>query len=240
MYKDPSFLIIGTMKSGTTSLYGALTQHPKITPAQKKEVRYLINGKHKDHYLKLFNECEEDTITGEATPAYICFEKVAKKVKNWFPNILLIVLFRNPITRAYSHFLSEFNQYKKDNESIEECFIRFTSNIDESNPIFWRGHYAKQLFKWLKYFDLEQFEIIKAEWMFNEFGIIVNRMFHRLGLKSIEVRESKLNSTQKNLPKRIGRYPELTDEAKTNLKEYYEPFNKDLYNLIKRNFQWEK
>ena len=98
--KYPDFIGIGTMKSGTTSLYGALTQHPKIASAKRKETRCLFNNF--KGYSQYLANCKENQLIGEFTPSYICYKSIAKKLYNKLPNIKLIVLFRNPITRTSS------------------------------------------------------------------------------------------------------------------------------------------
>src|SRR5690625_3724164 len=87
----PDFLIIGAAKSGTTSLFQYLSQHPKILPPKKKEVRYLASGS-LEKYLNHFpNKLEANgKLTFEATPTYLYLTNVAKNFKKFQPNLKMI------------------------------------------------------------------------------------------------------------------------------------------------------
>jgi len=121
----PSFIVFGAQKCGTTSMYRYLLKHPQITPIEKKvlggkEARFFEPKANKqkglEEYLSLFTSegafeklrmIDKKTppfITGEATPGYIYYPEVADKIASVVPNIKLIVMLRNPISRANSHF----------------------------------------------------------------------------------------------------------------------------------------
>ncbi|MDB9315585.1 sulfotransferase domain-containing protein [Spirulina sp. CS-785/01] len=105
--RQPDFLVIGLFKCGTTSFYSYLIQHPQILPAVTKEIRYFSSDFINDleYYLSHFPAISKNNyLTGEATPNYFTFPNVAQQIKDWFPNIKLILLLRKPIKRAISGF----------------------------------------------------------------------------------------------------------------------------------------
>lgn len=105
--RQPDFLGIGLFKCGTTSFYSYLIQHPQILPAVTKEIRYFSNNTINDleYYLSHFPGISNNNyLTGEVTPRYFTFPNVAQQIKDWFPQIKLILLLRNPIKRAISGF----------------------------------------------------------------------------------------------------------------------------------------
>jgi len=111
----PDFLIIGAQKCGTTSLYRYLIQHPQIEPAIKKEIHYfdLNYNKPIQWYLNQFPalKTQSDRITGEATPYYIFHPHAPYRIKEHMPDAKIIVLLRNPVDRAYSHYHYAVERY---------------------------------------------------------------------------------------------------------------------------------
>jgi hypothetical protein len=115
----PDFIIIGAQRCGTTSLYNYLTQHPLILSALRKEVHYFDNNFHKgvswyqaffplislrNGYAKILS-IDNSHLTGEATPYYLFHPLTPKRIAGLLPQVKLIVILRNPVDRAYSHFL---------------------------------------------------------------------------------------------------------------------------------------
>src|SRR5690242_8679107 len=102
----PHFLIIGAQRCGTTSLFEYLANHPEIVPPSVKKIHFFDSEYEKGEawYRARFPVLENGFITGEATPYYLFHPRVPKRVRNWNPNVKLIVLLRNPVDRAYSHF----------------------------------------------------------------------------------------------------------------------------------------
>lgn len=109
---EPNFLILGAQKAGTSSLHYYLAQHPMLSGGIKKELGYF----HRDIFFgKSFSEYKSDLsgpkhkIYFEATPEYLSHPGAAKNIHEKLPNAKLIILLRDPITRAYS----AWNHYKQ-------------------------------------------------------------------------------------------------------------------------------
>lgn len=103
----PDFLIVGTMKSGTTTLAQYLNQHKQIF-MPSFEVHFFDNpsqfAKGFDWYTNLFSNATSNQITGEKTPAYSLKETYSEKIAQLLPEVKLIWMFRNPVNRAYSNY----------------------------------------------------------------------------------------------------------------------------------------
>jgi hypothetical protein len=102
----PNFVIIGAQKSGTTSLYAYLRDHPDVFLASGKEIPYF--DRHLDEGLdwckaKFANVANEHAV-GEATPNYMYFGEGLPHMAEVLPNARLIAILRNPVDRAYSHY----------------------------------------------------------------------------------------------------------------------------------------
>jgi hypothetical protein len=113
---DPGFFIIGAQKSGTTSLYFYLVQHPKICSGETKEIgffhRDMYFGKTLEQYRKDFTG-SKDCLYIDATVEYLAHPDVAKNIYDVYPNTKIIVVLRDPVKRAYS----AWNHYRQHFES---------------------------------------------------------------------------------------------------------------------------
>jgi hypothetical protein len=253
--KLPTFIIIGVAKCGTTSLYYALGKHPKIHMANEKELYFFnkdnLYNKGMKYYKTLFPLCDLDEICGENTPFYLYFKNVPERIKKNIPNIKLIVLLRNPINRAYSHFYGYLRLCKLRNQKVISNNLKEFLKIIKENPtmplnhrgrnLLTAGLYGEQIQRWLQYFSLNQFKIIKSEDFFYNPKNIVNEIFDFLEVKRypIEIKHY-LKSTESN--KRtlgIEEYFPLDKETREILYNYYKDSNKLLYKLIKRDMQWK-
>ena len=121
----PNFLIIGAAKSGTTSLYHYLKQHPQLFVSERKESNYFTFSHNKapdfnwwghkpaslflpvaslEEYQSQFADNQAKVAIGEASPMYLYSPYAASRIKSTLPNAKLIVIFRHPVDRAFSHY----------------------------------------------------------------------------------------------------------------------------------------
>jgi len=101
----PSFLIIGVPKAGTTSLAAYLAGHPDIFMSREKELHFFDRDeKDEGWYREQFLDAGAATAVGEATPTYILSRKALSRMASLLPDAKLIVLMRDPVDRAYSHY----------------------------------------------------------------------------------------------------------------------------------------
>lgn len=124
--KLPSFLIVGVPKGGTTSLYHYLKQHPDVFMPRKKEPWFFISSICKninpkdpryeyyrkssvftfEDYVELFKGVEGEKAIGEASPLYLYhYETAIPQIKKLLGNVKIIATLRNPIDRAFAHYL---------------------------------------------------------------------------------------------------------------------------------------
>ncbi|CAN5747766.1 sulfotransferase [soil metagenome] len=105
----PNFIIIGPPKCASTSLHNYLGQHPDVYTTKVKETRFfsLNYDKGMDYYAEYFKDAGNAKAIGEATPSYSFLPFVADRIKQQFPDIKLILCFRNPLDRAFSSWLMQ-------------------------------------------------------------------------------------------------------------------------------------
>lgn len=165
--RKPDFLIVGVARCGTTSLYNYLKQHPEIRLPSKKEPKYFssidINFplmgpgdksveseiiKDKNKYYELFQNIQDDFITGEASSDYFYYHnKSIKRIKEELGDIKIIILLRNPVERtisAYNNCLRDSRESLSLNEAISIENQRISSNYDwmwayKSGSLYYEG-----------------------------------------------------------------------------------------------------
>ena len=113
------FMLVGAQKCGTTALAHFLSQHPEIEMASPKEVHLFDSSTYSrgwsgqridEHYRPHFEQRAGAAIRGEATPIYMFLPGIASELKRYNPDLKLIVLLRDPVERAISHYYMEKNR----------------------------------------------------------------------------------------------------------------------------------
>lgn len=106
------FFVLGAQKSGTTSLYKYMGQHPQIEPSVKKETRcFQVDYKPSDPFCERyfanprFRHQADDYITGDFSPGYLWKgESTIPRIQRTYPDARFIITLRHPIERAVSQF----------------------------------------------------------------------------------------------------------------------------------------
>ena len=172
----PNFLIIGASKSGTTSIYHYLQQHPDIFLSKiQKEGRYFsqmsdcFNGpgdesirnsipKDFDRYLSFFKDYSKEKAIGDISPEYLyfyseCIPLIKSKLGH---NVKIIVILRSPIERAYSSY-SHFKRDKRETLSFEDALQEEENRKIKKWLWSWQyknsGLYYKQVKQYLENFN---------------------------------------------------------------------------------------
>lgn len=256
----PDFLIIGAQKCGTTSLYDNLTRHPCIYPASKKEVgyfdRFYYRGLawYRTQFPSFIRKCYSKNvlrrgfITGEASTGYIINPHSLKRISRVIPNAKLILLLRNPVDRAYSHYqhtvrigtekLSFEEAIQKEDERIGDEWERMLReekeyNIDMAHYSYLRtGIYVHQVKRLLKLFNRKQVLILKTE----DLNTKPKRSFLRV-LDFLNVPVFEPDGFRRS---NIGKYSSMSSKTKRWLEDYFKPHNLELYQLLDVDFGWDK
>lgn len=252
----PDFIIIGTARSGTTSLYYDICQHPCVLPAAYDELGYFDSNYHlgQNWYRSLFptlfskwlvKQKKQFAITGEDTPFYIWDPIVAKRILKILPKIKLIVLLRNPVDRAYSNYhlgiragtenLSFEDAIKAEIKKLEEINNDSKNNIEKytiRRSYLAKGFYADQLKIWFKIFNLNQLLIISTEDLKSNPQKVLNKIYNFL----------EIPENHKLIPEKQKKamYPKMKSETREFLINFYRKNNTELFNLIGQKFDWDK
>ena len=170
----PNFFIVGAIRSGTTSLYEYLKDVPSVYMSAIKEPGYFSKSvdtallltnpiRSKEKYLKLFENVENETAIGEASPTYLWDPQAPKLIHQQVPDAKIIMILRDPVARSYSHYLmglgigNETLPYK---EAMQKALA---SDNDYSSRIAMAGFYSEQVSRYLNLFPRENIKIFIFE-----------------------------------------------------------------------------
>jgi Sulfotransferase family len=110
----PNLIIAGPGKTGTTSLFWYLSQHPSICPASVKEIRYFAPITHGDGalaplatYAEHFAHCGDERYRLEASPQYFHGGRpLIEAMRDVLPDPRIIIILRDPVDRLWSTYRS--------------------------------------------------------------------------------------------------------------------------------------
>lgn len=171
---QPNFLCIGTQKAGTTTLHDILIQHPEVYLPESKEAHFFDINEHYERGLKwwvdtFFSSVRSETIIGAMTPEYLYYEEVPLRILETLgPNIKIIVLLRNPVDRAFSHYLMTkrrgFENYSfKEATHLEKDRIK-DGEFERSHFSYTsRGMYCEQVKRYRNIFPKENILVVRFE-----------------------------------------------------------------------------
>lgn len=200
----PDFVIIGAQRGGTTSLHAYLRSHPDIDTPAKKEIHFLTDRFERgaDWYIGQFPAAvPEATVVGEATP-YALFHPLAPlRLREVAPTAKIIVLLRNPVDRAYSHYQHE-RARGHENLSFEDALAAepsrlsgveeqlisgeiLTSDVHKRASYVARGRYAEQLERWFSVFPRQQFMILRSEDLYAGPAAVTRQVTEFLGIQPL-------------------------------------------------------
>lgn len=259
----PDFLIAGAQKAGTSSLYFYLSQHPELVGSTPKELHFFdreanyrkgIQWYHK-HFFDKDNFFKKG-LYFEATPIYMFKEGMAERIHAYNPNLKIIMILREPVKRAYSgwnmytvkvdknkkikdkEFLEELavwdNKIPSFEESVEIELNQIKSNApNQGSGVIRRGIYLPQIKKYHELFGKENVLILGFKDLIEDKKKTLNSILQFLGIAESdwhflvdEVRNS-------------GSYSEKINETtKQKLDEFYEPYNKELFEYLGYKLNW--
>lgn len=251
----PYFIIIGTQKGGTTSLYGYLAQHPQVLPALKKEIRYFGENYSKglawyrSHFPFSYKLARGRLLTGESSPTTLFHPLAPEWIAATVPSVKLIALLRDPVDRAFSHHKMNLRSGRDRlpfGEAIQQEARRLNGALNgvvkgDDEAIFRytsfsylaRGDYETQLKRWYPYFPKEQILILQSEALFHNPADTFRQVLLFLDLPEIDLPAYDAFNP--------GRYEdEIPEESRSLLTEYFRDPNRRLYEMLGKDFGWRQ
>jgi hypothetical protein len=144
-----NFIGIGAQRSGTSWTYACLYEHPEIC-IPIKEIHFFSRPRYENGvgwYEDNFKGCKTESVCGEFSTSYLYSPETAARIHEHYPDVKIIAILRNPITRA----LSQYGNAIKGGEIPET--MPFTEYYTTEKSVLEQGLYAQQLASYYEYFD---------------------------------------------------------------------------------------
>jgi len=256
----PDFIIAGAQKSGTTSLWAYLSEHPDVEPPMTKEMSFFDVNFHRgiDWYRMHFplkasgppnNGVEHRTLSGESSAYYMFHPLSPGRIADTLPQVKIIVLLRNPVSRAFSHYQLKLRRRQETlsfDEAIEAEADRLAGEHEKivSDPRYYspshdrysylaRGVYVDQIVRWQRHFSPQRLLILESGEFFQKTGEVFTRVLDFLGLRRWEPVEYG-----NRFP---GKYSEkMSGATRQKLLDYFAPHNERLYDHLGKCFDWSR
>jgi hypothetical protein len=244
----PDVVILGAQKSGTTSLHGYLVQHPGVVEPLRKEVHYFdVNyGRGEAWYRAHFGRTGEPGLNLDSSPYYLYHPAVPRRLKALLPDARLIILLRDPVRRAYSHYWHERGK-GREKLGFEEAIAAEPGRLGQSETqladgslershehqhfsYLARGRYAEQLERWIALFPREQFLILRFEDLARDPLGVLNKTLVFLDLPPVGSVSLEARNTRK--------YPPMAEATAARLRAYFEPHDRRLERLLGQTMGW--
>jgi hypothetical protein len=254
----PGFLLIGAQKSGTSSMFSYLKQHPQIVRPIFKELYYFDRHYHRglDWYGCNFparatiarrnDRHGRPHLTFEATATYIFDAEVPKRIASDIETRKFIVLLRNPVDRAvsaYWHARRMGRETRNLDEALkidlERCEAERAFEAGrEPKPVgpaprpryVRRGIYHEAVARWQREFAPEHLLVLQSEAMFADPAAVMKRVFTFLGLPPAKHIDWEAQN--------VGRYDGTDAEARALLQNFYRPHNERLNAMSANAINW--
>lgn len=205
----PTFMIIGAARSGTTSLYHFLDEHPQVFMSRPKEPFFFEADYERglDWYRQtFFGGWRGQPAVGEARPSHLLLPFVVPRIRECLPQCRLVAILRDPVERAFSHWWLK-RCVSQEDLSFEDALSENLERLEAGNHLegkegewLWRshvsperdnvslrvyldcGHYAEQLERYMAIFSRSQIKVFLYEELQNDPRALLSKLYSFIGV----------------------------------------------------------
>lgn len=201
----PDFIIVGAARSGTTSLYRYLGQHPDIFVAPVKEPHYFAADdfperftgpgddrlnrriiRDQERYEQLFAAASGKRVTGESSAFYLCYPHAANRIARVCPDSKIIITLRDPVERAYSAYMYLVRDGRETLSLAEGLQREGERRAQGFEPMWWYtelGRYYAQVKRLLDLFGEQRVKVLLYDDLCTNPAQMVQSVFGFLGVR---------------------------------------------------------
>jgi hypothetical protein len=247
----PSWIVVGAQRSSSSSVYKYLVSHPQVGQSVVKEIHYFDNNYHRgiNWYLGHFPARQGNRITGEATPYYIAHPLALQRIAKDLPEVKILLVLRNPVDRAYSHFIHQRalgrEPYASFAEAIDHEAERIRGEAERmlADPTYYsfahqnysyvaRGRYAEQIERLYQLFPRKRVMVFSSERLSQEPSVVYAEMLAFLGLPPFALQRFRHHNARSYAP--------MDPQVRSRLQEIFAPENERLFKLLGTDFGWNQ
>ena len=256
----PTAIIIGVKKGGTRALLNMLEAHPDVVSAHRELHYFDYEENFKrgvEFYISQMPISRPGQITIEKSPHYFVTKYVPLRMQMMSPNLKLILIVRDPVSRLISDYTQLDTKKVVKNianrPSFERAVLLRNGSINRGYVPVQVGEYGRHLKNWLRYFPLKQILIVDGgNFIVNPFEEL-QRIEEYLELQSYFQKSQFFYSEEKGFycwktkrktePQCLGdkkgrSHPAVADDVIEKLKNYYKSSNQEFYHLAQKNYNW--
>lgn len=194
-------------------------------------------------------------ITLEKTQSYFTTRDVPQRVRTMSKDVKLLVVVRDPVTRAISDYTQSSIKHKDLRPFEDLVFVDNTTGlVDTSWTPIKVGVYAKHLERWINHFPIENIHFVSGEELIRDPATELEMVQNFLGLKKVITNKHFYFNVSRGFPclkkeEKRGRphclgvsksrdYPNIKAKVIKRLRNFYKPFNRRFYQMTGRDFNW--
>jgi hypothetical protein len=200
----PNFFIVGAPRAGTTSLFHYLRKARGVYLPRKKEPLYFASRslpdrlfgidvavvRDKHEYLKLYENVRDEVAIGDASASYLWVNNTPKLMHDAIPKARIIIMLRDPVERAFSHYLMHLSDGSETKLSFYDALKcdyenELSGGATSSHLYIGYGLYSKQVKRYLDIFGRQQIKILIFEEFVQNTRVAVLGVLEFLGIKGV-------------------------------------------------------
>lgn len=250
--KLPNFIIIGAQKAATSTLHEYLALHTNVQKPPIKETLFFSANYDRgvNYYKSIFPIHKKGKLTFESTPDYLSHPNAPNLCHKLLPDVKLLVILRNPVDRAFSHFnfvkayggedasMTFETGLELESERIHNAMNiinhdRYHASLMLSRYSYKRNsEYAGHIKNWLKYYKKENFLFIDFNELKKQPNKVLNAIYAFIGIEHESIEDSIVanKSSYSN---------SINKDTKEVLSGHFKKHNLELFNLINHQFDWK-
>ncbi len=263
----PSFLVIGAAKSGTTSLVSYLAQHPDIfVPATKEPNFFALSGQQINpigpapphilrhmlynwsrsdlaDYTALFDPAGAVRAVGEGSVRYLYFPDTPARVHQILPDVRLVVILREPVSRLYSHYNMN-RQIQLEPLDLQAALEAEDDRVDAGWGWDWHyrrvSQYGAQLKRWYDLFPRDQIQVHFYDDFTANPQAVISDICHHIGVSSDFTPDMSRRGMVSTLPRNLWLDRQLNWPSRLRYKLLSRPFGRVTSPIMQRLNSWNR
>jgi hypothetical protein len=263
----PNFVIAGAMKAGTTSLFDYVAQHPDVFACRVKDPEFFVTYDWPDaarfmwslrpdvpapydamfplyrqddvaSYEALFDGWRGQAVGGEGTALYLACPWAATNIQRLVPGAKIVVILRDPVERAISHYRFErqLDPALLSDEfevAVRATQLRRNRDCEWSWGLIPLGHYGEQLERYFAVFGRDQVHVCFFEDLCRDPVAVTQQVYAFLGIDPAFVPATAQRHNASRLPR-----PAIAPATLAWLREQFADDGHRLQRVLDRPLPW--